>query len=321
MSAVSPPAANQAGFSILQRVFSFPVALASLLGVLAVLTVGHRFDDPDMWWHLRTGEVIWTTHTIPLTDLFSYTANHQPWIPHEWLSEVTIYGAFQGGGFLGLMGWLSILSAALLIAGYILCALYSGNAKVGFMGAIVIWLFATAGLAVRPQVIGYCLLIVELLLIYLGRTRNARWFLGLPLLFAAWINCHGSFFLGITLAGIFLFSSFFNFRLGSLVSVGWEPRRRAVFIWALVLSAAALFLNPTGVGQILYPFNVFRDMSFNVSDVSEWQPLQLANIRGVGFLVVLGIIFLTVIMRRVELFWDELLLLVAGTWLASITTD
>ncbi len=48
--------------NLLRSVFSFPVMLASLLVVLAMLTVRGRFDDPDMWWHLKTGEVIWSTH-------------------------------------------------------------------------------------------------------------------------------------------------------------------------------------------------------------------------------------------------------------------
>ena len=46
---------------VFDRIFSFPVAIAGLLVVLAVLTMRSRFDDPDMWWHLKTGEVIWTT--------------------------------------------------------------------------------------------------------------------------------------------------------------------------------------------------------------------------------------------------------------------
>src|SRR5258707_13517768 len=145
----------------LRRLFSFPIMLAGLLAVLAVLTVRQRFDDPDMSWHLKTCEVIWTTHTIPTTDLFSYTTNHHGLIPHEWLSQVLIYGAYRWGGYSGLMLWLCFFTAALLIAGYILCSLYSGNSKVALLGALAIWLFGTVGFAVRPQMIGYLLLVVE----------------------------------------------------------------------------------------------------------------------------------------------------------------
>ena len=41
---------------ILKRVSTFPAMLTSLLVVLSVLTVRARFDDPDMWLHLKMGE-------------------------------------------------------------------------------------------------------------------------------------------------------------------------------------------------------------------------------------------------------------------------
>lgn len=314
---VAERAVNPARIPVFRRVFSFPVMLAGLLVVLAVLSVRSRFDDPDMWWHLKSGEIIWSTRAIPTTDLFSYTTNHHAYIPHEWLSQVLIYGAYRAGGYQGLMLWLCLFTSGLLIAGYVLCSLYSGNSKVGFLGALILWFFSTVGLAIRPQMIGYLLLVVELLLIHMGRTRSARWFLGLPLLFAVWVNCHGSFFLGLILAGIFLFSSFFHFRMGSLVSVRWDPDRRRMLAVALALSVAALFLNPIGVQQILYPLNTLLHQSVGLSSVQEWQPLQITSGRGIGLLGLLGCIFLLGIVRRSELHWDELLLLALGTWLAA----
>ena len=187
MSSISPVPGREAHSNlrrILNKSFSFPVMLAGLLAVLAVLTVRARFGDSDMWWHLKMGEIIWTTHTIPLADVFSYTTNHQSSIPQEWLSQVAIYAAWKWAGFSGLMFWVSFLTAAVLIAGYGFCSLYSRNAKVAFIGAMIIWLFATVGFSVRPQMIGYLLLIAELVFIHLGRTRDPRWFFSLPILFA-----------------------------------------------------------------------------------------------------------------------------------------
>lgn len=153
------------------------------------------------------------------------------------------------------MLWLCFFTAALFIAGYALCSLYSGNAKIGFAGAMAIWLFSTSGLAIRPQMIGYVFLILELLALHLGRTRNPRWFFCLPPLFAIWVNCHGSFFLGLIVAAIFLAGSFFDIRAGLLVSSPWIPRRRWMLALALSLSVAGLLLNPDGIKQILYPLN------------------------------------------------------------------
>ena len=302
--------------SFLRRMFSFPVMLASLLTVLAVLSVRDRFSDPDMWWHLRTGQIIWNTHTIPTTDMFSWTTHHHAWVPHEWLSQVIIYGAYKFGGYSGLMLFLCVCTAALLIAGYILCALYSGNAKIALLGALIIWFFATSGLSIRPQLIGYLLLIFQLLILHLGSTRNPRWFFCLPLLFAVWVNCHGSFLLGLILATMLLGCSLFSFRVGLLATAPWSREAQRTCALALVLSAAGLFLNPIGLKQVLYPLETIFRLPANLSQVQEWQPMALTTGRGAGLLLALVCIGLFVLCRRAQLFAHEVLLLAVGTWLA-----
>src|SRR5690242_9405848 len=156
---------------VFRAIFSFPVVLATLLVVLTVFTARSRLNDPDMWWHLKTGQIIWNTHSIPTVDVFSYTTHNHPYTPHEWLSQVTIYGAYKLTGYSGLMCWLCVVGSLLLIGSYALCSLYSGNAKVAFLGALATWLFATVGLSIRPQMIGYLLLVCELLILHLGRSR------------------------------------------------------------------------------------------------------------------------------------------------------
>jgi hypothetical protein len=78
-----------------------------------------------------------------------------------------------------------------------------------------------------------------------------------------------------------------------------------------------MFLNPIGVKQILYPMDTMLHQRIGLSQVIEWQPLQLGSARGLAFLGTLGSIFLLVIVRRTELLWHELLLLALGTWLAA----
>lgn len=300
---------------LLQRIFSFPVMLAFMLAVLAVFTVRKRFDDPDMWWHMKMGEVIWTTHVIPTHDVFSYTTNHHATVPQEWLGQVSLFLAYKLGGYSGLMLWMSIFAAAIFIAGYALCAAYGGNVKIAFMGGVIVWLFSTVGLSLRPQMIGYLLLIVELILIHLGRTRSPRWFLCLPILFALWINCHASFFLGLVVAGIFLVSSFVHFEAGSVVARRWDPARRRMLIVGLAVSVGALFLNPDGIHQVLYPLNTMLHQHIQLAVVQEWQPTQISDPRGVALLLVLLGSFMTVVLRGAEFYFDELLILVAATWL------
>src|SRR5437870_6507402 len=55
--------------------------------------------DPDYWWHVRTGQLIAETGGIPRTDPYSFTAAGQPWVAHEWLTELMLFAVARGGGY------------------------------------------------------------------------------------------------------------------------------------------------------------------------------------------------------------------------------
>ena len=298
--------------------FSFPAMLSALLVVLAVITARPRLNDPDLWWHLKTGEIIWNTHQIPRTDLFSFTTNNHEWIAHEWLSQVAIYVSWRLGGYAGLMLWLCAFSSMLLLAAYALSSIYSGNAKVALLGALITWFFGTIGLAIRPHILGYLLLTCELLIVCLARTRNARWFLALPPLFVLWVNCHGSFPLGLIVLAVFLFCSFLDLRTEWLVSCRWRASERALLAVALALSVAALFVNPLGLKQVLYPLNLMFKQSTNLNSIDEWQPLTFNNARALALLAVTGLVCVSMLMRRIQIRLEELLLLGLGLGLALL---
>ena len=46
--------------------------------------------DPDIGWHIRTGEQILITHTLPRTDPYSSTMQDQPWFAWEWLYDLVL---------------------------------------------------------------------------------------------------------------------------------------------------------------------------------------------------------------------------------------
>jgi hypothetical protein len=51
--------------------------------------------DGDIWWHLRAGEEILATGTIPRFDGWSYTSFGTPWISQDWLTN-TVMAAVRG---------------------------------------------------------------------------------------------------------------------------------------------------------------------------------------------------------------------------------
>src|SRR5512145_313096 len=70
--------------------------------------------DTDMWWHLRSGQLIVESRSLLLTDPFSHTRTDAPWINHSWLAQLVLYAAFAAGGLPAL----AILVAALVVVAF-----------------------------------------------------------------------------------------------------------------------------------------------------------------------------------------------------------
>src|SRR5437899_1555532 len=140
------------------------------LGLLAM--AARNVLDPDVWWHLKTGEWIVQNKAVPHADPFSYTRAAQPWVAHEWLSELLIYGAYRVAG----MGALIVVFAATLCAAFlVLYRRCGGNPLVS--GVLTLWAaLATAPLwGVRPQILS--LLLTSIWLLILERSQDKRQFL------------------------------------------------------------------------------------------------------------------------------------------------
>jgi len=289
--------------------------IAAGLCLVTVLTVRGRFYDPDSWWHLRVGQIIWNSHSIPRFDEFSYTTNRHAWIPHEWLAQVSIFVAYKVGGYTGMWVWMALLACLLVVLVYVLCWLYSGNAKVALLGGLTAWFFGTAGLSIRPQMLGYLFLALELLILHLGRSRP-KWLWSLPALFALWVNCHGSYALGLLVLIVYGGCSFINLRVGRLVSKRRESEERQRLVLVLALCLLALMLNPIGPKLITYPFDTLTHQSQGLAASQEWQPLDINEPRAAVFFVFAALLVLIFLLRSVELWLDELLLLGIGFGMA-----
>src|SRR5881396_909459 len=78
--------------SQLDQITRYVEALCVLLALAFVFFVSMlQYPIYDFWWQAKTGEVILKTHSVPHQDVFSWTATGQPWMVHEWLTEVLFY--------------------------------------------------------------------------------------------------------------------------------------------------------------------------------------------------------------------------------------
>src|SRR5580765_1772602 len=109
-----------------------------LLGLLAM--TARNAVDPDLWWHLRTGQWIMETGHIPRSDPFSFTRAGSPWVSHEWLSEVVFYEVWKWAGGAGLI----VLSALVTTAGFMLLFLRCAARPLWAVASVTLGALASA---------------------------------------------------------------------------------------------------------------------------------------------------------------------------------
>ena len=78
-------------------------ALITLLSLFFVFKGGTTlFNDSDTGWHIRNGERIISTRSLPHTDPFSFSKPGQPWVAWEWGADVLMGAIYRVSGLGGV---------------------------------------------------------------------------------------------------------------------------------------------------------------------------------------------------------------------------
>jgi hypothetical protein len=303
---------------LLQRAVSFPAMLGMLL-VGAVFVAGSVFSvDPDLWWHIRVGQEILSTHHWPTTDPYSFTVAGQPWMAYEWLGEVLLGGIARLAGLQGLMALLIVLASAVILALYGYATLRSGNSKAAFVTCAVLYALTTPFFSMRPQMLGYFFLILTLIALERFRQGKPRFLWFLPLIFLLWVNTHGSFIIGLGTIFVYWVAGLKKFELGGIEARQWTAAQRTRLELIFLLCLAVLPITPYATRLAVYPFDMALSQPVNVANIQEWQSMPFNLVGGKIFLALLLGFFVAQVAFRLIWRAEELALFLFGTMMACL---
>lgn len=266
------------------RLLPSPAGLVvAALGVFVIVTLRVKVDD--LWWHLAVGEHILRTQHIPSTNLFSFTAPNEPWLAHEWLSEVLFALVYRLGE-----GWLEFFSVVLEMAGFGALAALSFRGRRHVLLSVLVTLASglllIANGSIRPYLFGNLALLATLGLVEGARLRHFR--LALVALFAVWANLHGSFAFGLWVLG-----------LRAVLGPAGEKRRN---FGDLLMAMGAVLLTPHHVHGLLFPLRYLQTSLSGgetfLSNIMEWQRVELTSALGLVLCGVVGGAVATVLASR-----------------------
>lgn len=238
----------------------------TVLLILVFIMAARTPLDSDMWWHLRAGEITWTTGHPMLVDSLSYTRSGVQWINHSWLSQVLMYAAFHWGGYLGLSALVAVLAVVSMFLLYV-----QMNSPMGVRALIIVLTAVIASLvwSPRPQMISLTLFsgVLYVLYLYKWKRRNFLWLL-VPM-FILWSNVHGGYVLGLLLVGTMLGGEVLNHVMGYRSDADLSYRSIIQLgVWA-ILSGLAVVINPNGMLMWLIPFRTVGVQTLQ-NLVAEW---------------------------------------------------
>ncbi len=282
----------------LRAISSFPVMLSVVLVGWVYFKSSGGIGDPDLWWHLRNADYLWTHGKLPAFDMFSYTTLGHPWINHEWLAEVPYYLGWRLGGLVGIYVVFTLLLEVILLGLFYLSYKASGNAKGAFLASGFTVLLAAVGFGPRTILFGYLYLLILTSLLWRFRTKGRGPLWLIPLLFCLWINTHGSWLLGMIVFGIFVVTGLLEGRWGRVEAERWSPQQLKHLTWIGIASVAALFVNPFTYRLVIYPFDLAFRQELNIGNVVEWASVSFHDDSGKVALILIAALLLGALLSR-----------------------
>jgi len=244
------------------------LALSALLAAapLAAVRYSAAVLDPDIWWHLRTGDTILQTGSFPHTGVFSWVASSNPWIAYSWLFELLASRVFHALGLAGLPTLHFILQIALATALFGCLHAVSGSFWRAFtLSAVGVAAFFYT-MTLRPMILSELFFVIELALIFSALRRRAiRPLFWLLPLFILWANCHIQFVDGLAVLVLFavsLSAQEMLYRRGWFSEASPLPAAR---VW-LILAACAL---ATLIGP--YGARIYQVVWLYATQPAQWQ--------------------------------------------------
>jgi len=296
----------------------FVALLASLLFTpLSVKLLG----DAGIGWHIRTGQLILTTHAIPRVDPFS-AQSHESWIAWEWLYDVIVGWLDRHAGLNGVV-WLTAVVIASVFAGTFRLLLRRGDLLIALLLTLLVMGASMIHFLARPHVLSWLFTLVWFWVLGSyesssdARANPRIWLL--PLLMLIWVNVHGGFLLGFVLLAIFWLGSL-GTRLHlkhsrieeSLGKIAAGKRVRALTEVGL-LSAAASLVNPYGWHLHEHIYNYLTNL-FLMDHIDEFQSPNFHRIAQRCFLLLLLIAIAALVANGRRLRASEILLVLFAVY-------
>lgn len=220
--------------------------------------------DPDIWWHLKTGEWMVNAGTVMRADPFGAYTLGVPVMAPSWLAEMFFYFVNKVDPVLGLR----FVQALVVAITTTILMVHAWMASRSFRASLLLcflFLVPMFPWVARPQIFSFMFVALTMFLLWLGQNNKKKAWWMLPPLVLLWANLHVYFIVGLGLMFLVLGTPW----------LAWLIRKRmpdqkppAISLVILALSLIAPLGNP--YGYHLYEEIIFMVAHASSSWAAEW---------------------------------------------------
>jgi hypothetical protein len=300
--ASAPPRTPGLSASALARIRLSHVWAAAAVVIPVLVMTRMPLAMIDLAYHLRAGDIMFDTHAILRTDVFTAPAYGRPWLNQQWLAEIVMTTAFRLGGWFGLVALRALLIALVLTFVFLACRAAGAATKRAAWLTLVSGVLLTGAFMLRPQLLGMVCFAATAWLVARRRTHPESVWIVVPIT-VLWANLHGSFPLAPLLLGL------------AWVEDRWERGRASrTLLLAMLGSLLATLVNPYGYRVWTYAVGLATNPVIRRT-ITEWQPPTIRSYSGAVFFLSVVVVAAVLIARvRRPVPWGSLLAL--GVFLA-----
>lgn len=251
------------------------VAIVSFFLIVTALCF-FRVQSLDFGWHLKTGEMIWATHSIPTHDVFSFVVEGHRWVDSHWLFQLVLYGVHLAAGIPGV----TALRVGLILATF--AVLLSTTYRKEYLPvSIVVCLLAALSshhrYLIRPELASFLFLAAFFYFSERVQERPRLYWVAIFAFQVLWANMHGLHAVGIALvAGYFAGDAIQFFvsrafpRIFPIEMSARDLKLKGGLVAAVIVAS---LMNANGFDGIVYPYKIFSELRGEISYFPNLQEL------------------------------------------------
>jgi len=232
------------------------IMFVSLFLILSLSANKGLLNDCDTGYHIRAGEYIIDTLSIPKHDIFSFISPPLPWTAHEWLSEVIMATIHRAAGLTGVAAFFSCIISLVYYLIFKIIRVYNGNILAASFITLLVLATSQIHWLARPHIFSLLLMVVWYYLLDKYQYQHEDYLYLLAPIMLLWVNLHGGFMAGFILIGIYLVGNFVMFITSKDSKKDLHRQKAKKLGLVTVFCFLVCLINPYTYHILLFPFKL-----------------------------------------------------------------